>query len=133
MTLVAPPARLPRALRSPRLSTVLTGCGAALVPWMFVLARTLPATTEVSNWSTAWVGLDALLAAGLAGTGLLHRRNDPRAPAAAAATGALLLVDAWFDVLTSAPGPELATAVTLALCAELPLAAVCAALAVRRP
>ncbi|WP_405780940.1 hypothetical protein [Streptomyces sp. NBC_00859] len=128
----APAARFPRALRRPHLSTVLTCCGAALVPWMFVLAKTLPRTTEVSNWSTAWVGLDALLAVGLGGTGYLLKRKDPRAASAAGATGALLLMDAWFDVTTSAPGPQLTGAVTLAVCAELPLAAICAALAVRR-
>ncbi|WP_328326371.1 MULTISPECIES: hypothetical protein [unclassified Streptomyces] len=131
-TRISPTIRIPRSLRGLQLSTVLTGCGAALVPWMFVLAKTLPRTTEVSNWSTAWVGLDALLAIGLGGTGILLRRQDPRASAAAAATGALLLVDAWFDVTTSAPGPELTTAVTLAVCAELPLAAICAVLAARR-
>ncbi|WP_327297691.1 MULTISPECIES: hypothetical protein [unclassified Streptomyces] len=129
---ISPSARTPRTLRSLQLSTVLTGCGAALVPWMFVLAKTLPRTTEVSNWSTAWVGLDALLAVGLGGTGFLLRRQDPHASAAAAATGALLLVDAWFDVTTSAPGPELTTAVALAVGAELPLAAICAVLAARR-
>ncbi|MFE4859939.1 hypothetical protein [Streptomyces sp. NPDC056670] len=143
MTLVAPQARAsrsPRAvvgavggLRRPRLATVLTGAGLALVPWMVVLARTLPRTTEVSNWSTAWVGLDALLAVGLTGTGVLLRRNDPRAAQVAAATAAVLLVDAWFDVTTAAPGAELATALTLALTAELPMAVTCAVVALRRP
>lgn len=143
MTLVAPQARAsrsPRAvvgavggLRRPRLATVLTGAGLALVPWMVVLARTLPRTTEVSNWSTAWVGLDALLAVGLTGTGVLLRRNDPRVAQVAAATAAVLLVDAWFDVTTSAPGAELATALTLALTAELPMAVTCAVVALRRP
>ncbi|GHB24434.1 hypothetical protein GCM10010331_08010 [Streptomyces xanthochromogenes] len=143
MTLVAPQIRTSRspravagvagALRRPRLATVLTGAGLALVPWMVVLARTLPQTTQVSNWSTAWVGLDALLAVGLTGTGVLLRRNDPRAAQVAAATAAVLLVDAWFDVTTAAPGKELATALTLALTAELPMAVTCAVVALRKP
>lgn len=144
MTLVAPQIRTRRNSRAvwgswggvrrrPRLATVLTGAGVALVPWMVVLAKTLPSTTEVSNWSTAWVGLDALLAVGLTGTGVLVGRGDPRAAQVAAATAAILVVDAWFDVATSAPGGELAMAVGLALGVELPLAVTCAVVALRRP
>ncbi|MFB6616691.1 hypothetical protein ACIGFK_33780 [Streptomyces sp. NPDC085524] len=140
MTLVAPQFR-PRQLgtrpfpgrrRAPRLSTVLTGAGVALVPWMLVLAKTLPQTTEVSNWSTAWIGLDLMLAAGLAGTGALLRRRDPRASPVAAATAALLLMDAWFDVTTSAGTAEQGMALLLAVGAELPLAVACAVVAARR-
>ncbi|MEV0412517.1 LPXTG cell wall anchor domain-containing protein [Streptomyces sp. NPDC050448] len=129
MTLVAPRFQ---ARRTPRLATLLTGAGVALLPWMVVLAKTLPQTAEVSNWSTAWIGLDAMLAAGLSGTGLLLRRHDPRAAPLAAATAALLVMDAWFDVTTAAAGSAQA-AVALAVCAELPLAAACAVVAVRRP
>lgn len=128
MTLVAPQIRL----RRPRLATLLTGAGVSLVPWMVVLAQTLPQTVEVSNWPAAWIGLDAALAVGLVGTGLLLRRRDPRVSPAAAATGALLVMDAWFDVTTAAAGSEFATAVALALFAELPLAAACAVVALRR-
>ncbi|MCT9087781.1 hypothetical protein N4G70_02760 [Streptomyces sp. ASQP_92] len=144
MTLVAPQIRTRRnsravagtwawARRRPRLATVLTGAGVALVPWMVVLAKTLPATTEVSNWSTAWVGLDALLAVGLTGTGVLLGRNDPRAAQVAAATAAILVVDAWFDVTTASPGGELATALTLAVAVELPMAVTCAVVSLRKP
>ncbi|WP_328762004.1 hypothetical protein [Streptomyces sp. NBC_00272] len=130
MTLVAPRFQ-PR--RMPRPATLLTGAGVALLPWMVVLAKTLPQTAEVANWSTAWIGLDALLAVGLTGTGLLLGRSDPRAAPMAAATAALLVVDAWFDVTTAAGGGARAAALALAGCAELPLAALCAAVATRRP
>ncbi|MFJ3173247.1 LPXTG cell wall anchor domain-containing protein [Streptomyces roseus] len=130
MTLVAPRFATRRTTR-PRLATLLTGAGVALLPWMVVLAKTLPQTAEVSNWSTAWVGLDAVLAAGLSGTGVLLGRHDPRAAPLAAATAALLLMDAWFDVVTAAPGSARAAALALAVCAELPLAAACAAVAAR--
>ncbi|MEV7413708.1 hypothetical protein [Streptomyces sp. NPDC089919] len=143
MTLIAPhPRRRPvtaaaTARRGPgvlrRPAALLAGSGLVLLPWMVVLAKTLPATTQVSHWNTAWVGLDAMMAAGLLGTGLLLRRADPRAAPLAAATAALLVTDAWFDVTTSDPGAELATALTMAFCAELPLAVVCGVLALRRP
>lgn len=116
---------------APRTATVLTGAGLALVPWMLVLARTLPQSTEVSNWATAWIGLDVMLAAGLTGTGLLLRRRDARVVPVAAATAALLVMDAWFDVTTSA-GSEQALALLLAAGVELPLAVACAAVAARR-
>ncbi|WP_405496973.1 hypothetical protein [Streptomyces sp. NBC_00096] len=131
MALVAPQFRPRSAARTAtRLPTVLTGAGLALVPWVLVLARTLPQSTEVSNWATAWIGLDLILAAGLTGTGLMLRRQDPRVVPLAAATAALLVMDAWFDVTTSA-GSEQALALLLAAGAELPLAVACAAVAVR--
>ena len=45
--------------------------------------------------------------------------------------GVLLLVDAWFDVTSAAPGPDLATAIVMAVFAEIPIALVCAVLATR--
>ena len=53
---------------------------------------------------------------------MLLTRGDRRASLAAAAAGTLLLIDAWFDVCTSAPGAEHAMALAEAACAELPLA-----------
>ncbi|MES9606677.1 hypothetical protein [Actinomadura sp. NPDC000929] len=114
-----------------RLGWAFIGGAAALVPWMCMLAATMPSTATVSNWSAAWVGLDAMEAAALLGTGVLLVRRDPRHGLAAAAAGALLAVDAWFDVTTSAPGAERTVAIALAAGVELPLAALCAVLASR--
>ncbi len=113
------------------LGWALTGAGAAMVPWLFVLATELPAHTTAVHWNTVWVGLDSLEALGLASTGLLLRRRDARAGLTAAATATLLAVDAWFDVLTSASGADRAVAIAMAAGAELPMAALCAYLAVR--
>ncbi|MBL1098248.1 hypothetical protein JK363_16515 [Streptomyces sp. 205] len=108
---------------------MLFAAGAALVPWLYVLGTTLPSTARVTHWNAAWVGLDALQALGLLTTAALRGRRDERHRLTAAATAALLVVDAWFDTVTAAPGGELAVAVTMAVCAELPLAGMCAALA----
>jgi len=102
----------------------------ALLPWLVVLATSLPATASAQNWTVAWVGLDAMEAVGLITTGLLTSRRHPLSSAAAAATAMLLAVDAWFDVTTSA-GSQLAEALLMALLAEIPLAVVCATLAVK--
>ncbi|GAA4482935.1 hypothetical protein GCM10023191_003740 [Actinoallomurus oryzae] len=109
----------------------LIGSGLALIPWLFVLAVGLPASTTAAHWSTAWVGLDGLEALGLITTGVLLNRRDPRRCLAATVTATLLTVDAWFDVTTAAPGADRATAVAMAAGLELPLAILCAVLAVR--
>ncbi|MEV0282438.1 hypothetical protein AB0I22_39640 [Streptomyces sp. NPDC050610] len=117
--------------RSRRLGYVLVGCGLALLPWLFVLALGLPSTTTAAHWSAAWVGLDTLEALALIGTGVLAIRHNRHRAVASGATAALLTVDAWFDVMTAAPGADFATALAMALLVELPLAALCAVLAVR--
>jgi len=109
----------------------LVGLGVGLVPWVGVLAVTLPTTATARHWALAWVGLDCLEAVGLIGTGLLLRRGDPRRCLTAVATAVLLLCDAWFDTTTSAPGADFATALAMALLVELPLAALCVRLALR--
>ncbi|MGQ4435567.1 hypothetical protein [Streptomyces sp. SAS_260] len=103
-------------------SRVLATAGLALVPWIFALAWV------AGEHPVAWIGLDVMEATGLIGTGLLLARCDPRRVAVAPATAVLLTVDAWFDVLTAAPGTVL-TAILMATCLELPLAALCTAVA----
>jgi hypothetical protein len=100
------------------------------VPWCVVLAATLPGTTQAHNWSLAWTGLDSAEALAALATAALLARNDARACLTAAAGGALLLTDAWFDVCTSAPGLDHTLAVTEAVVVELPLAAAAGWLAV---
>lgn len=113
------------------LGVALVCCGVAVLPWLLVLAGSLPGTTRVSHWDTVWIGLDVLEALGLVTTGCLVLRRDPRRCLPAAATAALLVVDVWVDVTTSASGTELVTAVAMAAVVELPLAALCTVLAVR--
>lgn len=123
-----------RSLRYPSRQTagwMLTAAGLAMLPWLFVLAVSLPGRATAQHWGVAWVGLDSLEALGLTCTGLLLRRRDPRASLTAAATATLLLVDAWFDMLTSAAGTERVIAVLMAGGVELPIAGLCVLLAVR--
>ncbi|MEU2873527.1 hypothetical protein ABZ769_30720 [Streptomyces olivoreticuli] len=125
------PPTAPRRRRGHLLGHALVACGLALLPWLFVLATALPASTTASRRSAAWVGLDALEALALIATGLLAARRDHRHGVAAAATAALLVMDAWFDTMTAAPGADLVSALVMAVALELPLAAVCGVLAVR--
>ncbi|MFF0423358.1 hypothetical protein ACFYUJ_02945 [Streptomyces sp. NPDC004520] len=124
-----PPAGVRRPGRVRRLQgRVLLGAGLALLPWLGYLAGTLPPAG-----AAAWVSLDALEAAALLTAGSRLLRGDARHRAPAAAAAALLLADACADLATAAAGPDLAVAVAMAVCAELPLAALCAAIAARPP
>ncbi len=117
--------------RSRWLHRALIAAGLGMIPWLVLLGSSLPASTTAWHWPAAWVGLDGLEALGLLGTGVLLARRDSRYRLTAMATATLLLTDAWFDVLTSAPGRERLTAIAMAACPELPVAALCAVLAVR--
>ncbi|MGY5123901.1 hypothetical protein [Streptomyces nigrescens] len=116
------PARIGTARR--RQGRILTGAGLILLPWLGYLAGTLPPAE-----AAAWAALDALEAVALLVTGTRLLRGDSRHRAPAAAAAVLLLADACLDLATAAPGTELATAVAMAVGAELPLAGLCAVLA----
>jgi phosphoribosylamine--glycine ligase len=124
-----PANRLPPRLRL--LAMAFIAAGLSLLPWMVYLAVSLPASPRAWHWPAAWVGLDAMEAAGLASTGLLLRKGDARYCLTAIVTSALLVTDAWFDVTTAPPGSGLLMSAAMALTAELPVAALCAALALR--
>lgn len=104
--------------------------GLGLVPWTLYLAVALPSRhVQQGGYDIAWTGFDVALAALLTATalGVLWRRVWLQGVAAAAAL--MLLVDAWFDVLSSHSGSERLQAILLAGFAELPSAAICFALA----
>ncbi len=95
-----------------------------LVPWTVYLAGSLPSQQVSTNYDAAWAGFDVLLALALAGTACFALRQSVYLATTASATAALLVVDAWFDVLTT-PGVQRIESVLLAVFVELPLAAVC--------
>ncbi|MDE3190042.1 MAG: hypothetical protein KGL94_04395 [Acidobacteriota bacterium] len=105
------------------LAPALAAAALFLVPWAVWLARTLPASHTAHHWAIAWAGFDGGLALALASTAVSAIRHSPWLVAAASATGTLLVVDAWFDVLTAHSGGELALAAAEAAFVELPLAA----------
>jgi hypothetical protein len=104
--------------------------GLGMIPWAFILASTLPSTIKAETWPAAWAGLDGMEAAGLITTGVALTRRYRWVCLAAGVTSALLVVDAWFDITMSAPGSAVMTAIAMAIFPELPMAGLCAALAV---
>ena len=105
--------------------------GLGMIPWAFILASTLPSTTRAEHWPAAWAGLDGMEAAALITTGVALIRRHRWLCLPAAITSTLLLIDAWFDIATSAPGSAVMVAIGTAIFPELPMAGLCAVLAVR--
>src|SRR5947209_756789 len=95
------------------------------VPWVIFLAVTLPRHATFAHYRGVWVGFDTALVVVLALTAHLAWRARPQVALAATAAATMLLVDAWFDVMTTPRGHGLLLSWTLAILVELPLAGTC--------
>jgi len=96
-----------------------------LVPWSVALTAELPAHHVARHWDVAWAGFDAGLAIALLATVVAAVRGSHWLSGLATAAAAMLLCDAWFDVVTSASRLDLWLALASAVVVELPLAVVC--------
>lgn len=96
-----------------------------LVVWTGFLAVTLPSRHVALNWNVAWAGFDLGLAVVLSLVAYGALRQRAWVATAAGAAAALLIVDAWFDVTTAAPGWDKLEALVLAGTSEIPLALGC--------
>ena len=105
--------------------------GIFLLPWAIWLSASLRPEHLSERWDLAWSGFDVGLAACFCATAIAAYRRSPWVGAFAAATGTLLLTDAWFDVMLESHGSELATAILEALVFEIPVAVLCFWLASR--
>ena len=120
----------PGAWRPPRWVVPLFGLAAlVLVPWVILLVAELPSAHRAVHWDLAWAGFDVALAVLLLTVALAAWRRSPWFEGAATAAATLLLVDAWFDVLTSSTRAEFVVALGEAAFVELPLAVLCLLLA----
>ena len=99
--------------------------GIALIPWTIWLSTSLPPEHISRRWDVAWTGFDIGLAACFAGTAVAAWRRSPWVGIFAAATGTLLVMDAWFDIVLESRGAETRLAIVEAIFAELPVAALC--------
>ncbi|TCK22334.1 hypothetical protein [Pseudonocardia endophytica] len=115
--------------RRRRFVTVAAAGSVVLVPWIAVLALTLPHRYVAAHWTLAWVGFDVALLAGLATTAYLAWRARPTMIVPALITATLLVCDAWFDTTTADRSDRLVSALS-ALLVELPMAVVLIAAAI---
>jgi hypothetical protein len=99
--------------------------GIGLLPWTIWLSSSLSPHHETNRWDLAWSGFDTGLALLFLTTAFAAYRRSPWVGALAAATGTLLVTDAWFDVVLESHADELRFSVVLAIVAELPMAVFC--------
>jgi hypothetical protein len=105
--------------------------GLGLLPWAVWLSASLPAHHDSARWDLTWSGFDVGLAVCFLGTAVAAWRRSPWVGAFAAATGTLLLTDAWFDVILESHGNEATTAILEAVLFEIPVAVFCFSIAYR--
>ena len=96
-----------------------------LIPWTVYLSINLPTRHLSSHWDVSWAGLDIAIIAALASTGFLAYMKSKWIIVAAAVAGSLLIVDAWFDVMSVRGGIQFDESLLLALFIEVPLAILC--------
>jgi hypothetical protein len=92
-----------------------------LLPWTIYLGLTLPRHHLSTHWDISWTGLDIGLLISLLMTGILARVKSIWVIISASATGTLLLVDAWFDIM-SEHGESFHQALAVGILIEIPLA-----------
>lgn len=109
--------RLQRRIRL----ALMVGGAIAMIPWIVYLAVSLPAEYHARNWAATWVGYDILMVTMMATTAYLGWRRRQLLMLSGFATGLLLLVDAWFDIMT-ADSRDVWVSVGTALLGEVPLA-----------
>ncbi len=75
-----------------------------LIPWIVILADSLPSRHVAHDWNTLWVGFDIseLVMTLVTVYFLIKKKIWLLISASMLAT--LFIVDAWFDILTSKPG-----------------------------
>jgi hypothetical protein len=99
--------------------------GVLTLPWIAFLASELPNRARVAHEDVTWAGFDVLLSLLLLRTGWSALRKREHIELTAGMTGALLIVDAWFDLTSAATPAQFGAALAMALCVELPLAGFC--------
>ena len=108
--------------RARRTAIAYMAVAVALVPWTVYLAVSLPKRQVDTHYRGAWVGFDMLLVLAIVLTAYFAFKMDDRVQLPAVATATLLLVDAWFDVMTSGTRKATFQAILLALFLEIPAA-----------
>jgi hypothetical protein len=99
--------------------------GVGLFPWTIWLSASLKPDHRTQHWDIAWSGFDIALALAFLLTALAAWRRSPWVGALSAATGTLLVTDAWFDIVLESQSDDIRNAVVLAVVAELPIAVLC--------
>jgi uncharacterized membrane protein len=103
---------------------------AVLLPWTIYLGLTLPRHHLSNHWDISWTGLDIGLIITLLLTAIFAYRKAVWLVMSATSAGSLLLVDAWFDVMSERQALQFYQALILAIFIEIPLAILCYVVAI---
>jgi hypothetical protein len=87
-------------------SVVYALLGIALIPWIILLAEYLPTKHIAQHWDSLWVGFDIMILLAIILTVYYVITKKIWVIISASALGTLLIIDAWFDILTARPGSE---------------------------
>lgn len=115
--------------RRRRFVVIMTVATLGLIPWVTVLAVTLPKHYVAGHWTLTWVGFDLGLLTSLGLTAYSAWRRRQAVIGFAFLSAALLTCDAWFDITTSSGPVDVVTSIASAALVELPLAAMLFAVA----
>jgi hypothetical protein len=107
------------------ITVFFVGCAVVLVPWTVIIFDSLRNRALAEHWRLVWGGFDCFLVLAFALTAYRIITRSPRGAIAATATGTMLLIDAWFDVLTARGTQNFLTSVTMAVFAEIPCSIIC--------
>jgi hypothetical protein len=108
--------------RRRRFVVIMTIATLGLIPWVIVLAVTLPKHYIAGHWTLTWVGFDVGLLASLGLTAYSAWRRRQAVIGFAFLSAAMLTCDAWFDITTSSGTVDIVVAIVSAVLVELPLA-----------
>lgn len=93
-----------------------------LVGWIGYLAIDLPTSYRADNWNLAWIGFDFGMLLVLLVTSWAIWKSRQIAIPGAMISATFLVIDSWFDVITSNDGIDFKLALLTALLIELPAA-----------
>lgn len=101
------------------------GGAVVLIPWIVFLFTTTEQGVVSKHSRLLWGGFDCFLVIGFVLTAYRVARRSPRGAITATATGTMLFIDAWFDVLTARHANAQLIAILLAVFAEIPCGLIC--------
>jgi hypothetical protein len=110
-------------IRIPVWAASLYICSAIiLLPWTIYLGASLPTHHLSAHWDISWTGLDIGLIITMLATGILAYRKSRWLVITSSMVGSLLLVDAWFDVMSERRVSQFYQSLFLAIFIEIPMA-----------
>ena len=108
--------------RSRRIAFILLVAALSISGIIIFLFIDLPENYRATNWDIAWVGFDIILLLTILLTLWALFNHKQIAIVASSMSGTILIIDTWFDIVTSQPGRDFYIALVTGLLLEIPFA-----------